>query len=31
VGATSMFFRQQVDDPEKLRPIILEMAADLIH
>jgi AcrR family transcriptional regulator len=31
VGATCMFFRQQVDDPEKLRAIILEMATDLLR
>jgi AcrR family transcriptional regulator len=31
VGATCMFFRQQVDDPEKLRAIILEMVTDLIR
>jgi AcrR family transcriptional regulator len=31
VGATCMFFRQQVDDAEKLRAIILELATDLIR
>ncbi len=31
VGATCMFFRQQVDDPDKLRAIALEIATDLIH
>ena len=30
VGATCMFFLQQVDDREKLRAIVLEMADDLI-
>jgi len=30
VGATCMFFLQQVDDQDKLRAIVLEMAADLI-
>ena len=30
VGATCHFYLQQVDDPEKLRAIILEMATDLI-
>jgi AcrR family transcriptional regulator len=29
VGATVMFFQQQVDDPDKLRAIILELAGDL--
>ena len=29
VGATCMFFRQQVDDQDKLRAIVLEMATDL--
>jgi AcrR family transcriptional regulator len=31
VGATCMFFRQQVDDPDKLRAIVLEIATDLTH
>jgi AcrR family transcriptional regulator len=31
VGATSHVFLQQVDDPDKLRAIVLEMATDLIH
>jgi hypothetical protein len=31
VGAACMFFRQQVDDREELRAIILEMATDLIR
>ncbi len=31
VGASCMFFLQQVDDPDKLRAIVLEMATDLIH
>jgi AcrR family transcriptional regulator len=30
VGATCHFYLQQVDDPDKLRAIILEMATDLI-
>jgi AcrR family transcriptional regulator len=30
VGATCMFFLQQVDDLDKLRAIVLEMAEDLI-
>ena len=30
VGATCIFFLQQVDDREKLRAIVLEMATDLI-
>jgi AcrR family transcriptional regulator len=30
VGATCMFFLQQVDDLDKLRAIVLEMATDLI-
>jgi len=30
VGATCMFFLQQVDDQDKLRAIVLEMATDLI-
>jgi hypothetical protein len=29
-GATCMFFLQQVDDLDKLRAIVLEMAEDLI-
>jgi AcrR family transcriptional regulator len=31
VGATCMFYLQQVDDPDKLRAIVLEMATDLIR
>jgi AcrR family transcriptional regulator len=31
VGATCMFYVQQVDDPDKLRAIVLETANDLIH
>jgi AcrR family transcriptional regulator len=31
VGATCIFYLQQVDDPDKLRAIILEIATDLIH
>jgi len=31
VGAVSHFYLQQVDDPDKLRAIILEIATDLIH
>jgi len=31
VGATYMFYMQQVDDPDKLGAIILEIATDLIH
>jgi len=31
VGATCMFYLQQVDDPDKLRAIVLEIATDLIH
>ena len=31
VGATCQVFLQQVDDPDKLRAIILEIATDLIH
>jgi hypothetical protein len=31
VGATCMFYLQQVDDPDKLRAIVLEIALDLIH
>jgi AcrR family transcriptional regulator len=30
VGATCMFFRQQVDDQDKLRAIVLEVATDVI-
>jgi len=30
VGATCMFFLQQVDDKDKLRAIVLEIATDLI-
>ena len=30
VGATCVFYRQQVDDQDKLRAIVLEMATDLI-
>jgi hypothetical protein len=30
VGATCIFFLQQVDDRDKLRAIVLEMATDLI-
>src|SRR4029077_7986066 len=30
VGATCMFFLQEVDDRDKLRAIVLEMATDLI-
>ena len=30
VGATCMFFREQVNDRDKLRAIVLEMASDLI-
>jgi hypothetical protein len=30
VGATCMFFLRQVDDLDKLRAIVLEMATDLI-
>ena len=29
VGATCVFFLQQVDDQDKLRAIVLEMATDL--
>jgi hypothetical protein len=29
-GATCMFFLDQVDDRDKLRAIVLEMATDLI-
>ena len=31
VGAVCHFYLQQVDDPDKLRAIILEIATDLIH
>jgi AcrR family transcriptional regulator len=31
VGATCMLYLQQVDDPDKLRAIVLEAATDLIH
>jgi AcrR family transcriptional regulator len=31
VGATCMFYLQQVDDPDKLRAIVLEITTDLIH
>jgi hypothetical protein len=31
VSATCLFYLQQVDDPEKLRAVILEIATDLIH
>jgi AcrR family transcriptional regulator len=31
VSATCLFYLQQVDDPDKLRAIVLEMATDLIH
>jgi AcrR family transcriptional regulator len=31
VGATSHVYLQQVDDPDKLRAIALEIATDLIH
>jgi AcrR family transcriptional regulator len=31
VGATCHFYLQQVDDPDKLRAIVLEIAQDLIH
>jgi hypothetical protein len=30
VGATCMFYLQRVDDPDKLRAIVLETATDLI-
>jgi hypothetical protein len=30
VGATCHFYLQQVDDPDKLRAIVLEVALDLI-
>jgi hypothetical protein len=30
VGATCVFYLQQVDDQDKLRAIVLEMATDLI-
>jgi AcrR family transcriptional regulator len=31
VSATCLFYLQQVDDPEKLRAVILEIATDLVH
>jgi AcrR family transcriptional regulator len=31
VSAACLFYLQQVDDPDKLRAIVLEMATDLIH
>jgi len=31
VGATCHFYLQRVDDPDKLRAIVLEIALDLIH
>ena len=31
MGATCLLYLQQVDDPDKLRAIVLEIAADLIH
>jgi AcrR family transcriptional regulator len=31
VGATCMFYLQEVQDPDKLRAIVLEIATDLIH
>ena len=31
VGATCVFFLQQVDDPDKLRAIVLELATDLVR
>jgi AcrR family transcriptional regulator len=31
VSATCLFYLQQVDDPDKLRAIVLEMATDLLH
>jgi len=31
VGATCHVYLQQVDDPDKLRAITLEIATDLIH
>jgi len=31
VGATCIFYLQQVDDPDKLRAVVLEIATDLIH
>jgi AcrR family transcriptional regulator len=31
VGATGHVYLQQVDDPDKLRAIVLEIATDLIH
>jgi len=30
VGATCMFYLQQVDDPDKLGAVILEIATDMI-
>jgi AcrR family transcriptional regulator len=30
VGATCMFYLQEIDDPDKLRAIVLEIATDLI-
>jgi len=31
VGATCHVYLQQVDDPDKLRAVVLEIASDLIH
>jgi hypothetical protein len=31
VGATCHVYLQKVDDPDKLRAVILEIATDLIH
>jgi AcrR family transcriptional regulator len=31
VSTSCLFYLQQVDDPDKLRAIVLEMATDLIH
>jgi AcrR family transcriptional regulator len=31
MGATCLLYLHQVDDPDKLRAIVLEIAADLIH
>ncbi len=31
MGATCLLYLQQVDDPDKLRAIVLEIATDLIH
>ena len=31
MGATCLFYLHQVDDPDKLRAIVLEIATDLIH